>query len=133
MLIAQHQKKQRESSNHATFEHNGLSMKRLPTEQVQITVSETGVAAATICNHLNVGNDLLKFRKAELERQSPTTQVFQGDHIDLYIEIAGVAREPVLLRAPGIAALSSCPAGTDVGLIVGSGDVVAFPPEARVA
>ncbi|MEY9184400.1 hypothetical protein ABIG06_005990 [Bradyrhizobium sp. USDA 326] len=42
-----------------------------------------------------------------------TTQVFQGDHIDLYIEVAGVARAPVLLRAPGIAALSSCPAGAE--------------------
>ncbi|QOZ08091.1 ABC transporter ATP-binding protein [Bradyrhizobium sp. CCBAU 51765] len=64
-------------------------------------------------------------------RGTVTTQVFQGDHIDLYIEIAGVARAPVLLRAPGIAALSSCPAGAEVGLIVGSDDVVAFPPEAR--
>ncbi|KYK47765.1 Fe3+/spermidine/putrescine ABC transporter ATP-binding protein [Bradyrhizobium liaoningense] len=64
-------------------------------------------------------------------RGTVATQVFQGDHIDLYIEIAGVAREPVLLRAPGIAALSSCPAGTDVGLIVGSDDVMAFPSEAR--
>lgn len=62
-------------------------------------------------------------------RGTVATQVFQGDHIDLYIEIAGVAREPVVLRAPGIAALSSCPAGTDVGLIVGSDDVMAFPSE----
>ncbi|WP_245003237.1 ABC transporter ATP-binding protein [Bradyrhizobium arachidis] len=64
-------------------------------------------------------------------RGTVTAQVFQGDHIDLYIEIAGVVREPILLRAPGVAALSSCPAGTEVGLIVGSDDVVAFPREAR--
>jgi ABC-type Fe3+/spermidine/putrescine transport system ATPase subunit len=63
-------------------------------------------------------------------RGTVTTQVFQGDHIDLYIDVAGVAREPVLLRAPGIAALSSCPVGTEVGLMVRSDDVVAFSPEA---
>jgi putative spermidine/putrescine transport system ATP-binding protein/spermidine/putrescine transport system ATP-binding protein len=57
------------------------------------------------------------------------TQVFQGDHVDLYIDVPGVARRPVLLRASGIAALSSCPVGAEVGLIVGSDDVVAFPPE----
>ncbi|MGJ4946475.1 ABC transporter ATP-binding protein [Bradyrhizobium sp. HKCCYLS1011] len=58
-----------------------------------------------------------------------TTQVFQGDHVDLYVAVSGVARKPVLLRAPGIAALSSCPVAADVGLIVSSDDVVAFPPE----
>jgi spermidine/putrescine ABC transporter ATP-binding subunit len=63
-------------------------------------------------------------------RGTVTTQVFQGDHIDLYIDVAGVAREPVLLRAPGIAALSSCPVGTEIGLMVRSDDVVAFSPEA---
>jgi putative spermidine/putrescine transport system ATP-binding protein/spermidine/putrescine transport system ATP-binding protein len=63
-------------------------------------------------------------------RGTVTTQVFQGDHIDLYIDVAGVACEPVMLRTAGIAALSSCPVGTDVGLIVGSEDVVAFAPDA---
>jgi putative spermidine/putrescine transport system ATP-binding protein/spermidine/putrescine transport system ATP-binding protein len=57
------------------------------------------------------------------------TQVFQGDHVDLYIDVAGVARGPVLLRAPGIIALSSCPVGAEIGLMIGSDDVVAFPPE----
>jgi putative spermidine/putrescine transport system ATP-binding protein len=57
------------------------------------------------------------------------TQVFQGDHVDLYIDVTGVARGPVLLRAPGIIALSSCPVGAEIGLMIGSDDVVAFPPE----
>jgi hypothetical protein len=34
-------------------------------------VLERGVAAATICNGLNVGNDPLNFRKAELDGQTP--------------------------------------------------------------
>jgi spermidine/putrescine ABC transporter ATP-binding subunit len=56
-------------------------------------------------------------------------QVFHGDHVDLHIELPGLARERVLLRAPGIAALSTSPVGAEIGLVVSSGDVVAFPPE----
>ena len=57
-----------------------------------------------------------------------TTQVFQGGHVDLYIDVPGSARAPILLRSPGIAALSSCPVGAEIGLSIGSGDIVAFPP-----
>jgi len=35
----------------------------------------------------------------------------------------------VLLSSPGIAALSSCPVGAEIALTIGSGDIVAFPPE----
>ena len=55
--------------------------------------------------------------------------VFHGDHVDLHIELPGLARERVLLRAPGLAALSTCPVGAEIGLGVSSGDVFAFPPE----
>lgn len=41
----------------------------------------------------------------------------------------GVARGPVLLRAPEIAALSLCPATTEVGLMVRSDEVVARSPK----
>jgi spermidine/putrescine ABC transporter ATP-binding subunit len=56
-------------------------------------------------------------------------QVFHGDHVDLHIEMPGLARERVLLRATGIAALSACPVGAEVGVVVSSGDAVAFQPE----
>jgi putative spermidine/putrescine transport system ATP-binding protein/spermidine/putrescine transport system ATP-binding protein len=59
-----------------------------------------------------------------------TTQVFQGGHVDLYIDMPGSARERVLVRVPGIAALSSCPVGAEIGLTIGSDDIVAFPPDA---
>lgn len=58
-----------------------------------------------------------------------TTQVFQGDHVDLYIDAPNIARDRILLRSPGIAALTSCPTGTSIGLTIGSDDIVAFPPE----
>jgi spermidine/putrescine ABC transporter ATP-binding subunit len=56
-------------------------------------------------------------------------QVFQGDHVDLHIEMPGIARERVVLRAPGIAALSAYPVGAEVGVVVSPGDIIAFPPE----
>jgi spermidine/putrescine ABC transporter ATP-binding subunit len=56
-------------------------------------------------------------------------QVFHGDHVDLHIEMPGLARERVLLRASGIAALSACPVGAEVGVVVSSGDAVAFQPQ----
>lgn len=56
------------------------------------------------------------------------TQVFQGGHVDLYIDAPGTAAERILLCAPGIAALSSCPVGAEIGLMIGSDDIVAFPP-----
>jgi putative spermidine/putrescine transport system ATP-binding protein/spermidine/putrescine transport system ATP-binding protein len=56
-----------------------------------------------------------------------TTQVFQGGHVDLYIDAPGSARDRILVRVPGIAALSSCPVGTEIGLMIGSDDIVAFP------
>jgi putative spermidine/putrescine transport system ATP-binding protein/spermidine/putrescine transport system ATP-binding protein len=58
------------------------------------------------------------------------TQVFQGGHVDLYIDMPGIARERVLVRVPGIAALSSCPVGAEIGLIIGADDIVAFRPDA---
>ena len=58
-----------------------------------------------------------------------TTQVFQGGHVDLYIDAPGSARERVLLRSPGIAALSSCPVGAEIGLTIVSDDIVAFPQD----
>jgi putative spermidine/putrescine transport system ATP-binding protein/spermidine/putrescine transport system ATP-binding protein len=55
-------------------------------------------------------------------------QVFQGDHVDLYVDTP-VAAERVLVRAPGIEALTRWPAGTRVGLRVVASDITAFPPE----
>lgn len=57
-----------------------------------------------------------------------TTQVFQGGHVDLYIDAPASARERILVRSPGIAALSSCPVGAEIGLTIGADDIVAFPP-----
>lgn len=57
-------------------------------------------------------------------------QVFQGDHVDLYVETPGLSKERVLVRSPGIAAIKAWPVGASIGLSVVSTDIVAFPPDA---
>jgi len=55
-------------------------------------------------------------------------QVFQGDHVDLYVEMPALSDSRVLVRAPGIAAIRAWPVGAQIALSVPSDDVVAFPP-----
>jgi putative spermidine/putrescine transport system ATP-binding protein/spermidine/putrescine transport system ATP-binding protein len=55
-------------------------------------------------------------------------QVFHGDHIDLHIDMPALARERVLVRAPGIGALSAFRVGAEISVVVSPGDIVAFPP-----
>jgi putative spermidine/putrescine transport system ATP-binding protein/spermidine/putrescine transport system ATP-binding protein len=56
-------------------------------------------------------------------------QVFQGDHVDLHIEMPGLAGQRVVVRAPGVGALSAHSAGAEVGIVFSPGDIVAFPRE----
>ncbi|MGQ4273917.1 ABC transporter ATP-binding protein [Terrihabitans sp. B22-R8] len=56
-------------------------------------------------------------------------QVFQGDHVDLYIDIPGIARERVLVRSPGVEAMGLWPVGARVGLATTPADIAAFPLE----
>ncbi len=97
------------------------------------------VPAAALVS-LSVGDRLDVFIRPEYVTAAPrgtpgslpgtiAAQVFHGDHVDLHIELPGFARERVLLRVPGLAALSTCPVGAEIGLAISSGDVIAFPPE----
>jgi putative spermidine/putrescine transport system ATP-binding protein/spermidine/putrescine transport system ATP-binding protein len=54
-------------------------------------------------------------------------QVYQGGHVDLYLEAPEIASTRVLLRIPGQAAMSRWPIGTRVGIGLATGDAVAFP------
>jgi putative spermidine/putrescine transport system ATP-binding protein len=55
-------------------------------------------------------------------------QIYQGGHVDLYIDVAEAASGRVLLRLPGHQAMSRWPAGSRVALAVG--EAVAFAPTA---
>lgn len=55
------------------------------------------------------------------------TQVFQGGHVDLYIDLGEYAAQPVLLRTSGPSSPSRLKAGDAVRLRPASADLVAFP------
>lgn len=55
------------------------------------------------------------------------TQVFQGGHVDLYLDLADHAAEPVLLRSSGAHSSSKFSAGDRVRVRPASMDLIAFP------
>jgi ABC-type Fe3+/spermidine/putrescine transport system ATPase subunit len=56
-------------------------------------------------------------------------QVYQGGHVDLYVDAPEVASTRVLLRIPGQAAITRWPIGTRVGLALTTQEAVTFPIE----
>jgi len=55
-----------------------------------------------------------------------TAQVYQGGHIDLYVDGPGASTGRVLLRIPGHRDMSRWPAGAQVGIVLTGGEAVAF-------
>jgi ABC-type Fe3+/spermidine/putrescine transport system ATPase subunit len=55
-------------------------------------------------------------------------QNYQGGHVDLYIDMPEVASGRVLLRVPGIKAMSLWPAGACIGIALAADQVRAFKP-----
>ena len=54
-------------------------------------------------------------------------QVYQGGHVDLYLDVPEIAATRVLLRIPGQAAMARWPVGTRVGIALATEEAVAFP------
>ena len=55
--------------------------------------------------------------------------VYQGDHIDVYVDAAAAATGRILVRVPGHEALGRAPVGARVGIATTGVSTVAFPPE----
>jgi putative spermidine/putrescine transport system ATP-binding protein/spermidine/putrescine transport system ATP-binding protein len=55
--------------------------------------------------------------------------VYQGDHIDVYVDAAEAATSRILVRVPGHEALGRAPVGARVGIATTGVSTVAFPPE----
>jgi putative spermidine/putrescine transport system ATP-binding protein/spermidine/putrescine transport system ATP-binding protein len=55
--------------------------------------------------------------------------VYQGDHIDVYVDAAEAATGRILVRVPGHEALGRAPVGARVGIATIGVSTVAFPPE----
>jgi spermidine/putrescine ABC transporter ATP-binding subunit len=62
-------------------------------------------------------------------RGAVAAHVYQGGHIDLYVDVADAASGRVLVRVPGDAALGRAPVGACVGVATSGVSAVAFPPE----
>src|SRR5262245_1925127 len=58
-------------------------------------------------------------------------QVYQGDHIDLYLDVSSAAEGRVLVRIPALHQPTSFALGTAIGLTFSSKDAIAFPSKAR--
>jgi spermidine/putrescine ABC transporter ATP-binding subunit len=56
------------------------------------------------------------------------TQVYQGGHVDLYVDVPEAASGRVLLRLSGREAISRWPAGTRIDIAVAVAEAVAFRP-----
>ena len=57
-----------------------------------------------------------------------TAQIYQGGHVDVYVDVPEAGSGRVLLRLPGHQAMSRWPVGTCVALAIG--EAVAFGPAA---
>ncbi len=55
------------------------------------------------------------------------TQVYQGGHVDLYVDSPASAQGPLLVRSAGFGAKANWPIGTAVGITIATDDAVAFP------
>jgi putative spermidine/putrescine transport system ATP-binding protein/spermidine/putrescine transport system ATP-binding protein len=55
------------------------------------------------------------------------TQIYQGGHVDLYIEVAEAPSGRVLLRVPGQLGISSWPPGTRIAIALAADKAIAFP------
>jgi len=65
---------------------------------------------------------------AAIARGIVAAQVYQGGHVDMYVEAAKIASTRVLLRIPGQGAIARWPLGTGVGIALATQEAVAFPP-----
>jgi len=64
---------------------------------------------------------------AEVLPGTVTAQVFQGDHIDVYVQTPAAGDRRLLVRLPGPEAAGRWPVGARVGLTVPATGAVAFP------
>ena len=55
-------------------------------------------------------------------------QIYQGSHVDLYVDVPESVTGRVLLRVPGQDATARCPAGTRVGIALATDQGIAFRP-----
>ena len=73
--------------------------------------------------HLRIAHD----GEAVAATGTIATQIYQGDHVDLYVDVGCAAADHILVRIPGQDALSRWPVGASVGLALAEAGAIAFP------
>jgi ABC-type Fe3+/spermidine/putrescine transport system ATPase subunit len=58
-------------------------------------------------------------------------QIYQGGHVDLYVDVPKGATGRVLLRMPGYEGMSHWPVGTQIGITLATRQAIAFGPSDR--
>jgi putative spermidine/putrescine transport system ATP-binding protein/spermidine/putrescine transport system ATP-binding protein len=56
-------------------------------------------------------------------------QIYQGSHIDLYVDAAEAASGRVLVRVPGSEGMARWPAGSCIGITLAADKAIAFGPD----
>jgi putative spermidine/putrescine transport system ATP-binding protein len=59
-------------------------------------------------------------------------QVYQGGHVDLYVDAADIGSARILVRIPGQAAMARWTVGTRIGIALATEEAVAFPISATI-
>jgi spermidine/putrescine ABC transporter ATP-binding subunit len=97
--------------------------------QIQVpSASLLGVAAPALVD-LFVRPEQLQIadpNQSCASRGTIVSQVYQGGHVDLYIECPESSKNRLLVRLPGHDAMTSWPIGAQVGILVVAGEGVAF-------
>jgi ABC-type Fe3+/spermidine/putrescine transport system ATPase subunit len=103
--------------------------------RVKVPAAPLGAAAPGAAIDLFVRPEDLRVVEgdtAAVARGMVAAQVYQGGHVDLYLDAPEIASTRVLLRIPGQAAMARWPLGTRVGIALATDEAVAFPITATI-
>lgn len=102
----------------------GDSVMRLPSERVQADVGER-LDLYLRPEHIH----LVPLGPETRLSATVVAHVFQGDHVDVYLDTPALGPDRLLVRQPGIDALTRWPVGAVAGLSIDSADLCAFTAE----
>src|ERR1700674_2290385 len=110
--------------------HDGdVAIVRLGAARIAVPRGSLGGAAAGAAVDLFVRPEQLHFAdggEPVATEGIVATQIYQGGHVDIHVDVADATSGRVLIRLPGRAAVGRWPAGTRIAIAVDDADAVAF-------
>jgi putative spermidine/putrescine transport system ATP-binding protein len=100
----------------------GAERVKVPSGSLSAVAALTPIELYVRPEHLHVTEP------SELCARSGTiiAQVYQGGHVDLYVECTDSSRDRLLVRSTGYEAMTRWPMGAEVGVSISTGEGVAF-------